>query len=66
MRSSDRIVLFVHDPTGTADPVPDVRLLALLATQTPTVWPDRHGPGRTLIYEIDQPDILDAGARKAS
>ena len=50
-----------------ADPVPDVHLLAMLATQTPIVWPDRKGPGRTLIYEIDQRDILGAEQlRKAS
>jgi hypothetical protein len=66
MRSSDRIVMFIHDPTGTADPVPCVRTLALLATQTPIVWPDRKGPGRTLIYELDQRDIVSEAMRKAS
>jgi hypothetical protein len=66
MRSSDRIVMFIHDPTGKADPVPDVHLLAMLATQTPIVWPDRKGPGRTLIYEIDQRDIANDVLRKAS
>lgn len=66
MRSSDRIVMFIHDPTGTADPVPDVHLLAMLATQVPIVWPDRKGPGRTLIYEIDHRDVLSDAMRKAS
>jgi hypothetical protein len=66
MRSADRIVMFIHDPTGTAEPVPDVRILTLLATQVPTIWPDRKGPGRTLIYEVDQRDIMGEGWRKAS
>ncbi|WP_291298353.1 hypothetical protein [Elioraea sp.] len=66
MRSSERIVMFIHDPTGTAEPVPCVRTLALLATQAPTIWPDRKGPGRTLIYEIDQRDIANDVLRKAS
>jgi hypothetical protein len=66
MRSADRIVMFIHDPTGTADPVPDVRVLTLLATQTPIVWPDRKGPGRTLIYEVDQRDVLAESLRKVS
>jgi hypothetical protein len=66
MRSSDRIVMFIHDSTGTADPVPCVRTLALLATQTPIIWPDRKGPGRTLIYEIHQSDVANEMVRKAS
>lgn len=66
MRPADRIVLFVHDPTGTADPVPDVRALTLLVTQAPIVWPDRKGPGRTLIYELDQRDLAGDTIRKAS
>jgi hypothetical protein len=66
MRSADRIVMFIHDPTGKDDPIPDVRILTLLATQVPIVWPDRTGPGRTLIYEVDQRDIANHPLRKAS
>jgi hypothetical protein len=66
MRSADRIVMFIHDPTGKAEPVPDVHTLALLVTQVPTIWPDRKGPGRTLIYEIDPRDIAGEAWRKAS
>jgi len=66
MRSATRIVMFVHDPTGSGDLLPDRRILDLLAAQTPIVWPDRNGPGRTLIYELDQRDILAGAQRKAS
>jgi hypothetical protein len=66
MRPSGRIVLFVHDPSGTGGVELDARTLALLAAQRPVVWPDRTGPGRTLIYEL-YPDEASAGLlRKAS
>lgn len=66
MRSAGRIVMFVHDPTGSGDLMPDQRILDLLVAQTPIVWPDRSGPGRTLIYELDQRDLLAGALRKAS
>jgi hypothetical protein len=66
MRSPARIVLFVHDPTGTGDTRLDSRVLDLLAAQTPIVWPDRSGPGRTLIYELDEAHMLAGIRRKAS
>lgn len=66
MRSAGRIVMFIHDPTGTADPVPDVGVLTQLVTQAPIVWPDRKGPGRTLIYEVDQRDIVGEAWRRVS
>jgi hypothetical protein len=58
--------MFVHDPSGSGELMPDQRILDLLTAQIPIVWPDRSGPGRTLIYELDQRDILAGAQRKAS
>jgi hypothetical protein len=66
MRPASRIVMFVHDPTGSGDLLPGQRVLDLLTAQTPIVWPDRSGPGRTLIYELDQRDVLAGAQRKVS
>jgi hypothetical protein len=66
MRSADHIVMVIHDPTRKDDPVPDVQVLSLLATEVPIVWADRTGLGRTLISEVDQRDIANHPLRKVS
>jgi len=66
MRQSGRIVMFVHDPDGSGEALPDAQTLALLAAQRPVVWPDRKGPGRTLIYEIVPGETSVVPFRKAS